>query len=486
MSCAKKRSALPLALITTVVVGVSARGSSPVHAQSAETLAAVEGEVDSDGDGVAEPPEAIELEERDVPDFDGRGDDPMTAGEALAWIPRVLLSPLYFVTEFVLRRPLSFVVTHAEESQLRDQVVNFFHFGPGQRFVLAPTFSFETGFRPTGGFHFAVEDAVVEGNKFYLTFGFGGPDYLSASMGDRYEHGAWEAGLLGNFSTRADGRFYGIGSEISEKSSRYDWLGVDAEAYVTYDVHHQGLISLAAGIRHRDFGNDVGGRDDNGNGFADRSVQDGVEAGRYAALPPGFEGFTTQYTALTLHLDSRPVRPGSQTGVRLTVQSEIGVDLDAGATERSWVKYGAGLTGFWDVSGVNHVLSLSIGLGVIDEIHGEVPFTELLSLSGTGPMSGFITGFLLGESEIVASFEYDWPIWMWLAGTAHVAVGNNYTGFYDDFDLERLRMSAGVGLAAIAERDHFFELLVGFGTDEFEDGPDVESVRVVLGARREF
>ena len=37
-----------------------------------------------------------------------------------------------------------------------------------------------------------------------------------------------------------------------------------------------------------------------------------------------------------------------------------------------------------------------------------------------------------------------------------------------------------------SQRDHFFEFLVGFGTDTFENGPDVENVRILFGGTREF
>src|SRR5689334_24631168 len=57
-------------------------------------------------------------DERAVPDYDGRGDDPTTAGDVLIWVPRVLFSPLYFVSEFIVRRPLGWLVSTAEEEEI--------------------------------------------------------------------------------------------------------------------------------------------------------------------------------------------------------------------------------------------------------------------------------------------------------------------------------------------------------------------------------
>ena len=53
--------------------------------------------------------------DRPVPDYDGRGEEPTDAGDVLLWVPRILVSPLYLTTEFLLRRPLGFVISEAEE-----------------------------------------------------------------------------------------------------------------------------------------------------------------------------------------------------------------------------------------------------------------------------------------------------------------------------------------------------------------------------------
>src|SRR5687767_2931858 len=49
-------------------------------------------------------------EERELPDYDGRGDDPVTAGEVFIWVPRAIFSPLYLVSEYVLRWPIGKLV----------------------------------------------------------------------------------------------------------------------------------------------------------------------------------------------------------------------------------------------------------------------------------------------------------------------------------------------------------------------------------------
>ncbi|MCZ7685087.1 MAG: hypothetical protein M5U28_42485 [Sandaracinaceae bacterium] len=72
----------------------------------------------------ADPPEAqagaleeealAEGERRPVPDYDGRPARGTDAEDVALWIPRVIFSPLYLVTEYVLRRPIGFVMTELE------------------------------------------------------------------------------------------------------------------------------------------------------------------------------------------------------------------------------------------------------------------------------------------------------------------------------------------------------------------------------------
>jgi hypothetical protein len=53
---------------------------------------------------------------RPVPDYDGRADEPATTGDVLLWFPRVVLFPLYLVSEFVIRRPIGALATVVEAS----------------------------------------------------------------------------------------------------------------------------------------------------------------------------------------------------------------------------------------------------------------------------------------------------------------------------------------------------------------------------------
>src|SRR5690242_2369082 len=54
---------------------------------------------------------------RAVPDYEGRPPKKTTAGEVALWLPRILLAPLYFTTEYLLRRPIGAAITAAEKGK---------------------------------------------------------------------------------------------------------------------------------------------------------------------------------------------------------------------------------------------------------------------------------------------------------------------------------------------------------------------------------
>jgi hypothetical protein len=88
-----------------------------------------------------------------------------------------------------------------------------------------------------------------------------------------------------------------------------------------------------------------------------------------------------------------------------------------------------------------------------------------------------------GRSVATAGVAYSWPVWVWLDGQIHLAVGNAFDEHFDGFAARKLRLSADIGITSIGARDHAFQLLVGAGTETFEQGTRITSVRVAIGTR---
>jgi hypothetical protein len=66
------------------------------------------------------------------------------------------------------------------------------------------------------------------------------------------------------------------------------------------------------------------------------------------------------------------------------------------------------------------------------------------------------------------------------------ALGNVFDAGFRDFDPKLLRLSSGLGVQSTGSSDHRFEVLVGFGTETFEQGTKVDSFRLVIGGTNGF
>lgn len=420
-----------------------------------------------------------DAQEREVPDYDGRGEDPTSAGDTLVWIPRVLFFPLYLVSEFVLRRPIGWLISTAEEEDIAEKLAGIFTFGPEGRIAVVPTALIDFGFKPSVGLYFRYNDFLAGGNKLRLHGATWGPDWLSGTIADRFgpEDELWQVAWRAEATRRPDGLFYGVNEPAaSDVQARYQYTWLETALALRSRFWRASTAEAFARLRSVHFGGDVC--------CDDANVPDHVAAGVFPALPPGYErGYFVYQHGLEAQLDTRRPRPAPGTG--LYARAMVGQSWSFDGDTRWWT-YGGSLGGYLDLSGFGHVVSLIASAAVADPIEGEVPFTELVSISGSGPMRGFIGQRILGDSAASLLFEYHWPIWVWLDGTAHVAIGDAFPGHLDGFALDKLRMSFGLGIAAISDIDHIFELSIALGTERFDQGTEIDSVRFVAGATRGF
>lgn len=431
-------------------------------------------------------------EERPVPDYDGRGDDPTTAGDVAIWVPRLVLSPLYLVSEYGVRRPLGWVVSNAEQHHVPMLLYSFFTFADGDA-GLVPTAFVEFGFQPSVGFYFWYDHFLFEENRLRVHGATWGPDWLRITVGDRIELDGdrREIGLRGEATHRPDGLFYGIGPDSRESDeSRYQYDQLDARLHYTTRFWRSSAVSVFAGARRATFGDDVC--------CDDPSIDDRIASGQMT-VPPGYpDGYAVWRWGAELAFDTRRPRPARGTGVRLELGGEQSADV-SDPTSRGWVRYGASAGGYLDLTGQNRTLGLSVHTAFADPFgSGEVPFTEMVTVGGEaprtelvtvgrqGPLRGFHETRLLGRSAAAAALEYRWPIWVWLDGTMHFAMGNVFGAHLAGFDPDLLRMSFGLGVSAPMSRDHTVDFLVAAGTEPIGDGASITSFRLVLGANRGF
>ena len=431
-------------------------------------------------------------EPRALPDYDGRGKSPTTFGDVALWVPRVLFSPLYFVSEYVIRRPLGWLIATAEQKQWPSAIFDFFTFDKERTTGLLPTAFVDFGFRPSVGLYFFANDTFAKGNDLKLFATTWGSDWLSLSAADRVHFWRREApasaggGVLSegsgqlrvSYLRRPDYLFHGFGpTSRPEDAGRYAQRRVDVAPSFDLLPMRALRIRTEAGARFFHYEED--------SCCDDPSVVTRAAQGAYP-VPPGLaRNYSIGYGRAELIVDTRPRRPRPQHGVRLMTHAEH--DTNLRGEPGSWIKYGGAVGGFVDLTGTERVVGLTLEADFVDPVAGAPPpFSEQVVLGGTGMLRGFRPGRLHGRSGAAATLSYEWPIWAFLSGTAHGALGNAWGPGLRGFDPELLRLSSGIGIRTRSSPDHQFEILAGFGTEPIGRNFEVSQFRLVFGATRGF
>lgn len=419
-------------------------------------------------------------DKRKLPDYSNRGKEPATPGQDALWVPRIILSPVYLVTEYGIRWPIGHLISAAERAGLPDILYNFFFFGPEHSAGVAPVAFVDFGFRPSVGLYGFWDNAIVQGNDLLFHGTTGGSGWFAGVLTDRLRfHTEDSIGLTLTGVRRPDQAFFGIGPDtLQDNISRFGESLLGAQIDSSFRLWRSSRVETSLGLRSLDF--------HNGHFDEDPGIVQQVARGAFPS-PDGFvSGFTAQTNRVRAALDNRLPVPADGSGFRLEADIEQGSDVRR-ASGASWLKY-AGTAGvFWDVNGRNRVLSLSVTAQFADSLnHRPIPFTELVTLGGAGPMRGFYPGRLRDHSAAVVTAKYRWPIWVWLDGSLQAAVGNVFGDHLQQLELSRSRFSGAIGFESVGSRDGSFELLAGLGTETFEHGGQVTSGRVLVGTNRGF
>ena len=419
-------------------------------------------------------------EPRALPDYDGRGGPATTPGDVLLWVPRVILFPPYVVAEFVIRRPLGWVISAAERAGVPAWLYDFFTFDD-HRAGIVPTALIDFDFYPSVGLYGFWNDVGFRGHQLRLRGAFGGDDWLAAAFSERIafdEAGRDRLRLDVRAQRRPDFTFFGLGPDTRQSSlARY---GQDLrEATLSFDKSWWRASSLHAelGVRAVDFRR---------GGYEDDPVLDDELAAGNLPLPPGYaEGYTIARSRLTIAVDNRRPRPASTAGWRLEVHATHAAEL---RQDTSFIGYGASTGYAFDLNHRNRIVTLGALVRFVDPIADAiVPFTELVSLGGAAnPMRGLYPGRLYDRSGAVAGLGYRWPIWIWLDGAIRMELGNVFGEHLEGFRLERLRWSGALGVESVSTPDNSFELMVGAGSETFESGGKIDSFRFVFGTTSGF
>lgn len=418
---------------------------------------------------------------RATPNYDGRGPEPTTVGEDMLWVPRILMAPLYFVSEYVVRKPLMFLLTEAERAELLSlDAVTFGNGNIGIVPTLLLDFGLEVGMLPSGGIYFWWDNFIVPNNDLRFRAAFGGEDWIELTLRDTVTFGdddQFELYIRGEWSRRRDSLFAGIGPR-SGPVARFGQNELQASLGFSWQITSRSFLDLELSLDNIDFFR--------GGCCEEPSVEQLVDDGTLPGLPPGYnaDGIWAFKADLRAAWDTRNRRPEDESGFRAEVRGGIAANLRKAGT--GWGHYGATLGGFIDIWEAR-TLGLILQVDFAQSFGGvPVPFTDLAMLGGEGHMSGYVDGRLRGESSIVLGLDYRWPIWFWLDGWLYASVGNVFGKHLEDFEFGLLRASFGFGVRTSSEEDHPFTMIIAAGTEPLADGAAITNVRFVLGTSSGF
>ena len=431
----------------------------------------------------AEPSPALPQDtppKRPLPDYGVRRPEPKTARDIALWVPRLVLSPLYLVSEYVVRAPLSALIPALERAEAPRKLYDFFAFGSEHKAGIVPVGYADFGFNPSVGLYGFWNDAWAKGNDWSV--------HAEAWPDDWYAFSLKESVRLDGLKVlhvqvsgvhRPDRVFYGIGpGTLQSSQSRFTEAVADESAMLDWKYWRESRLQLTAGLHSESLGP--------GHYGTDPSLQQEAATGAFA-VPYGFGGrYTDEYNRVLAAFDSRRPLPAPGSGARVELKAEQGSNMLASPAS-GWIRYGATAAGFLDLDQHHHVVGVSVMTQFVDPLGDRpIPFTELVSLGGDGWMRGYFPRRMLDRSAAAAAVHYVWPIAPWLGGSIQAAVGNVFDEHLEGFRPGLLRFSGDVGVSTIGVSDYPIEAIVGIGSETFEHGGQIDSFRVQLSANHGF
>jgi hypothetical protein len=204
--------------------------------------------------------------------------------------------------------PVGALSTTAEKNHWPTAAFDFFVFGPEHRGGVVPTFFLDFGLRPSIGLHFFWNDTFVRDNRFTADVAWGGSNWVTVALGDRYSFNPADSLAIGaRWARRPDNLYYGIGPEVDVSTDARTRYGTDVVSGGIEFEHAQRILQIKAAARidrtvFRGY-----------SCCSDPTLNERVAAGELPA-PPGFQENTTA-ASIPSGWSSIPVRRGRGTGV---------------------------------------------------------------------------------------------------------------------------------------------------------------------------
>ena len=411
---------------------------------------------------VPEESTTIDPRARDDPSAYRGRKNPTTVLEALAWVPRVVCYPLYLTTDLLLRRPIYGLVDWIDESNalvfLRRRI-----FEPSPHFSWFPTFWFDLGTPASVGLEFSIKNVMSRRDELHLVASTGGLYFWHFGARERVDVGPIFVGARGDYLTRRDRNFYGLGPYSTDEETHFRQTRYEAAAFVGVDRTHHFNAELSGGAR-------------------------GERSG------PGDE------PSIETRFDPRTI-PGYEEPINLIV-AKARVALDSRATVDGWRRALSGEVTYCTRFLARHafvrrdesrrarrVRDLEAGSRLR---RAHVLRRHRADRQRSGPLHRpadarlrqsprLRMGRFRGESAVLAEVQYRYPIAYYFDALWTVSSGNVFKRDLSDFNAKALTMS--FGLALRSRRWGLSPLDVGFalGTTRFDEPYGIQNVRVYAG-----
>ena len=482
--------------VAPAAVEASAWGHPPTDDESAISLPR-----EADPGGLTRP--------RDLPNYDERS--PEWSPSPVVWPARVLLFPLFVVTEFGLRQPVGFVTRTVDRYNTGKQSRRGFALHEQTAGVL-PLVTLINGMRPGFGLSAFADRLFVDWHLVRASVVTDFQRNLMVGLLNRATLGeGGEVNLLAAYQRRNDMVFHGIGPDTAQDDeSRFERRKPSLELEAAFgSARRASQSSTANGIMAGNLPTHggpapqpetvLGGRlslEASENDFACTSLgadicgSDGVEGSpddrfsgaRRAEAAYFWAGYALLRTKALVSVDLRQ----SSHGVRLDIFGRYGEGLGERANRVRFFRYGGELSAFVDLTGHRRrLLSARVYIELLERARDhDAPFAELITLGGPDALRGFLRGRFQGDSAALASLDYSWPIWSFIDANLFYDMGNVFGRQLEGFDIEKLRGSYGLTLRTNAWRDITVQAMIAVGTERWSVKPD--EVRLMAGTNIGF
>jgi hypothetical protein len=406
-----------------------------------------------------------------MPNYDGRRPESHAAEDAALAVPRALLAPVWAVLQ-AIRYPVSAAaqtpaVYHVFETASGVSTDLSSREAVQSHFAIAPLLSLDAGRRPTIGAEAELRQWLDPRHTLRALFATGGERAFDAEVWDRQRwSNAVVTGLRFVWYERPDVPMYGpVNSDGAPEAERRVWIR-RLGGFATLDTFAGSLFGfhVATGLR---------------------GTADDLGAAPWLALTqyPQRDDYAAWATDVETSVDTRA---RGENGVRVALRLHHGIDLDV-ARRRQWLGTEVWAGAYHELFAPRRVLGIEAVYARVDALdRGAVPFLEVPTLGGGDPMNGFLEGRMRGNHVASAAVVYRWPIWVWLDGVSHLAVGGI---LHDDAaqSLGDLHASWDIGIRTRRGGLVDGTILFGLGSTRFA-APSfgIERARVLFALTRSF